>query len=49
MLLTYEEFDAVEYAAVRALAGEAPIGGKLPISLPGMSFVVAMIISTSLC
>jgi beta-N-acetylhexosaminidase len=36
MLVTYEEFDAVEKAAVRALAGEAPISGKLPISLPGM-------------
>ena len=36
MLLTYEVFDAVELAAVRALAGEAPIGGKLPISLPGI-------------
>ena len=36
MLLTYEEFDAIEAAAVRALAGEAPITGKLPISLPGM-------------
>ena len=36
MMLTYEAFDAVESAAVRALAGEAPIGGKLPISLPGM-------------
>jgi beta-N-acetylhexosaminidase len=36
MVLTYEAFDAVENAAVRALAGEAPIGGKLPIALPGM-------------
>jgi beta-N-acetylhexosaminidase len=36
MLLTYEVFDGVETAAVRALAGEAPITGKLPISLPGM-------------
>src|SRR5438132_13980910 len=36
MMLTYEEFDGIEAAAVRALAGEAPIGGKLPISLPGM-------------
>jgi hypothetical protein len=26
----------MEAAAVRALAGEAPIAGKLPISLPGM-------------
>ena len=36
MMLTYEEFDGIELAAVRALAGEAPIRGKLPISLPGM-------------
>jgi len=36
MLLAYEEFDGIELAAVRALAGEAPIRGKLPISLPGM-------------
>jgi beta-N-acetylhexosaminidase len=36
MLVTYEEFDAMEAAAVRAIAGEAPIVGRLPISLPGM-------------
>jgi beta-N-acetylhexosaminidase len=36
IMLTYEEFDGIESAAVRALAGEAPIAGKLPISLPGM-------------
>jgi beta-N-acetylhexosaminidase len=36
MVVTYEEFDAIEEAAVRAIAGEAPITGKLPISLPGM-------------
>src|SRR5262245_25314632 len=36
MVVTYEAFDAVEEAAVRAIAGEAPITGKLPISLPGM-------------
>jgi beta-N-acetylhexosaminidase len=34
VLLTYEFGDATEEAAVRALFGEAPIGGKLPISLP---------------
>ena len=28
--------DAPEAAAVRALCGEAPIGGKLPISIPGL-------------
>src|SRR5439155_4129549 len=36
MLLTYEAFDGVEAAAVGALAGETPISGTLPISLPGM-------------
>jgi beta-N-acetylhexosaminidase len=36
MLLTYELGDAPEAAAVRALCGEAPIGGKLPISIPGL-------------
>ena len=35
VLLTYEAFDAMEVAAVRAVAGETAIGGKLPISLPG--------------
>jgi beta-N-acetylhexosaminidase len=35
-ILTYEYTDAMESAAVRALAGETAIGGKLPISLPGM-------------
>ncbi len=36
MLLTYEFGDAVEAAAVRALCGEAAIGGKLPITIPGL-------------
>jgi beta-N-acetylhexosaminidase len=36
MLLTYDFYDRAEASAVRALAGEAPIGGKLPIALPGM-------------
>ncbi len=35
-LLTYEFSDAMETAAVRALAGEVGIGGKLPITLPGL-------------
>ncbi len=35
-ILTYEYTDAMEAAAVRALAGEIAIGGKLPVSLPGM-------------
>jgi beta-N-acetylhexosaminidase len=36
MMLTYDFYDRAEASAVRALAGEAPIGGKLPIALPGM-------------
>ena len=35
-LLTYEFTDAMETAAVRAIAGEIAIGGKLPITLPEM-------------
>lgn len=34
-LLTYDFYDGAEAAAVRALVGEAPITGKLPISMPG--------------
>ena len=36
MLLTYDFSDHAEQSAVKALAGEIPIGGKLPISLPGL-------------
>jgi beta-N-acetylhexosaminidase len=36
VMLTYDFYDRAEVAAVRAIAGEAPIGGKLPIALPGM-------------
>ena len=35
LLLTYEVGDAPEAAAARALCGEAPIGGKLPVAIPG--------------
>ena len=35
-LLTYDFYDLAERAAVRAIAGEAPIGGRLPIALPGL-------------
>ena len=37
MLLTYDFYDRAEASAVRALAGEAPIGGRLPIALPGIA------------
>ena len=36
MLLTYDFYDRAEASAVRAIAGEARIGGRLPIALPGM-------------
>lgn len=35
MLVTYDFSDHAERAAVRALAGEISVGGRLPISLPG--------------
>jgi beta-N-acetylhexosaminidase len=37
MLLTYDFYDRAERSAVRALAGEAPITGRLPIALPGVA------------
>jgi hypothetical protein len=37
MLFTYDFYDRAEMSAVRALAGEAPIGGRLPIALPGVA------------
>ena len=36
MLLTYDLSDVAEESAVRAIVGEIPISGKLPIALPGM-------------
>jgi beta-N-acetylhexosaminidase len=36
MMLTYDFYDAAELAAVRALAGEAAVSGRLPIALPGL-------------
>jgi beta-N-acetylhexosaminidase len=44
VLLTYDFYDQAEAAAVRAIAGEAPITGKLPIGMPGMYPVGAGII-----
>ncbi len=35
VMLTYDFSDGAERAAVKALAGEIPITGKLPIALPG--------------
>jgi hypothetical protein len=36
MLETYDFSDYAELSAARAITGEMPIGGKLPIALPGM-------------
>ncbi len=36
VMLTYDFYDRAEMSAVKALAGEAPIGGRLPIALPGL-------------
>jgi beta-N-acetylhexosaminidase len=36
VLLTYDFSDQAETSAVRAIAGEIPIAGKLPIGLPGL-------------
>lgn len=36
MLLTYDFSDAAERAAAKAIAGEIPITGKLPVALPGL-------------
>jgi beta-N-acetylhexosaminidase len=35
MVLTYDFSDFAEEAVVRAIAGDIPISGKLPIALPG--------------
>ncbi len=37
VLLTYDFYDRAERSAVRAIAGEAAIGGRLPIVLPGVA------------
>ncbi len=37
VLLTFDFYDLAEASAVRALAGEAPIGGRLPVTLPGVA------------
>ena len=36
VLLTYDFYDRAELSAVRAIAGESAIGGRLPIALPGL-------------
>jgi beta-N-acetylhexosaminidase len=39
VMLTYDFYDQAEVSAVRAIAGEAAIGGRLPIELPGYAKV----------
>jgi hypothetical protein len=36
ILLTYDFYDMAELSAVRAIAGEAAISGRLPVALPGL-------------
>jgi beta-N-acetylhexosaminidase len=36
VLLTYDFYDLAELSAARALTGEAPVGGRLPIAIPGL-------------
>ncbi len=36
VMLTYDFYDLAELSAVRALVGDAPITGKLPIGIPGL-------------
>jgi beta-N-acetylhexosaminidase len=39
VMMTYDFYDRAEASAVKALAGEIPIGGRLPIELPGYAKV----------
>jgi len=39
MLLTYDFGDLAEMSAVKALAGEIPVGGRLPVAIPGIAAV----------
>jgi beta-N-acetylhexosaminidase len=41
VLMTYDFYDRAEASAVKALAGETAIGGRLPIELPGYAKVGA--------
>lgn len=36
VLLTYDFYDLAELSAIRALAADAPISGRLPVSIPGL-------------
>ena len=37
IVLTYDFYDRAERSAVKALTGESPITGRLPIGLPGVA------------
>ncbi len=37
LLLTFSHVDAAERALARALFGQSPVAGKLPVSIPGMA------------
>lgn len=39
VLLTYDFYDLPELSAIRALAGDAPITGKLPVTIPNVANV----------
>jgi beta-N-acetylhexosaminidase len=41
VMMTYDFYDRAEASAVKALAGESAIGGRLPIELPGYAKVGA--------
>jgi beta-N-acetylhexosaminidase len=47
MLLTYDFGDLAESSAARAIAGDIPIGGKLPIAIPGVAAVGEGIVSAA--
>ena len=36
ILVTYDFYDLTELSAVRALVGDAPISGRLPVTIPGL-------------
>jgi hypothetical protein len=36
VLLTYDFYDLAETSAFRALVGDAPMTGRLPVGIPGL-------------
>jgi beta-N-acetylhexosaminidase len=36
VMLTYDFYDLAERSAARALAGDAPIGGRVPVAIPSL-------------